>query len=110
LILDELARLKRFRRIAQNHGIAQPEETMLPYQEVNYFRGLLNAKIYLESEDWMCPSWVALSLKDRIGPILVVLDQNDMELQTLVDLLHLDLITGPLTSGSLTMMNSSFQH
>jgi len=37
---------------------------MLPYQEVNYFRGLLNAKIYLDSEDWMCPSWVALSLKD----------------------------------------------
>ena len=64
MILDELARLKRFRRIAKNHGITQPEESMLPYQEVNYLRGLLNAKIYLECEDWMCPSWVFLSLKD----------------------------------------------
>lgn len=64
MILDELARLKRFRRIAKNHGFTIPEESMHPYQEVNYLRGLLNAKIYLEVEPWMCPSWVSLSLKD----------------------------------------------
>ncbi len=64
MILNELARLKRFRRIAKNHGLTLPEESMLPYQEVNYLRGLLNAKVYLEAEPWMCPSWVSLSLKD----------------------------------------------
>lgn len=37
---------------------------MLPYQEVEYLRGLVNAKIYLDAEPWMCPSWVILSLKD----------------------------------------------
>ena len=37
---------------------------MLPYQEVNYLRGLINAKVYLEAEPWMCPSWVTLSMKD----------------------------------------------
>ena len=33
-------------------------------QEVEYLRGLLNAKVYLEAKPWMCPSWVLLSLKD----------------------------------------------
>jgi hypothetical protein len=37
---------------------------MLPYQEVEYLRGLVNAKIYLDAKPWMCPSWVTLSLKD----------------------------------------------
>ena len=37
---------------------------MLPYQEVEYLRGLINAKIYLDAKAWMCPSWVILSLKD----------------------------------------------
>ncbi len=64
LILDELARLKRFRRIAKNHGLTLPDKSMLPYQEVSYLRGRINAKVYLEAEPWMCPSWVFLSLKD----------------------------------------------
>ena len=37
---------------------------MLPYQEVEYLRGMINAKVYLEAKPWMCPSWVILSLKD----------------------------------------------
>jgi len=64
LILDEHAQLKRFRRIAKNHGLTPSDESMLPYQEVEYLRGLINAKVYLEAKPWMCPSWVILSLKD----------------------------------------------
>lgn len=64
MILDELAQLKRFRRIAQNHELTPSEENMLPHQEIEYLRGLINAKIYLEAKPWMCPSWVLLSLKD----------------------------------------------
>ena len=64
LILDELVRLERFRRIAKNHGFTLPEESMLPYKEVEYLQGLINAKIYLEAEPWMCPSWVVLSRKE----------------------------------------------
>ncbi len=64
MILDELARLKRFRRIAKNHGLTLPDKSRLPYQEVSYLRGRINAKVYLEAEPWMCPSWVFLSLKD----------------------------------------------
>ncbi|TFG29288.1 hypothetical protein EU528_09905 [Candidatus Thorarchaeota archaeon] len=63
MILDELARLNRFRRIAKNHGFTPPAVTMLPFQEISYLRGLINAKIYLEAEPWMCPSWVVLSRK-----------------------------------------------
>ncbi len=36
---------------------------MLPYQEVEYLQGLINANVYLEAEPWMCPSWVVLSRK-----------------------------------------------
>jgi len=64
LILDELARLKRFRRIAKTQGIDPPEQGMLPFQEVEYLRGFINANIYLEADPWMCPSWVNLSRKD----------------------------------------------
>ncbi|MGY5859947.1 MAG: hypothetical protein RTU63_11310 [Candidatus Thorarchaeota archaeon] len=64
MILDEGAQLKRFRRIAKNHGLTPSDESMLPYQEVEYLRGLINAKVYLEAKPWMCPSWVFLSLKD----------------------------------------------
>ena len=64
MILDELARLKRFRRIAKTQGIDPPEQGMLPFQEVEYLRGFINANIYLEADPWMCPSWVNLSRKD----------------------------------------------
>ena len=47
-----------------NHGIPTSEESMFPYQEVEYLRGLLNAKVFLEAQPWMCPSWVILSLKE----------------------------------------------
>jgi len=63
LILDELTRLERFRRIADIHGINPPEESMLPSQEVEYLRGLINVIVYLEAEPWMCPTWVVLSRK-----------------------------------------------
>ena len=36
---------------------------MLPFQEVDYLRGLINANVYLDAELWMCPSWVVLSRK-----------------------------------------------
>ncbi|MFW9843705.1 MAG: hypothetical protein ACFFEV_03950, partial [Candidatus Thorarchaeota archaeon] len=63
MILDEHSRLERFRRVAKIKGISPPEESMLPFREVEYLRGLLNANVYLEAEPWMCPSWVTLSLK-----------------------------------------------
>ena len=64
MILDELAQLKRFRRVAKIHGLTLPEESILPFQEVEFLRGLINAKVYLEAKPWMCPSWVILTQKD----------------------------------------------
>ncbi|TFH08878.1 MAG: hypothetical protein E4H14_05580 [Candidatus Thorarchaeota archaeon] len=63
MILDELVRLERFRRMATIHGISLPEKSMLPFQEVEYLRGFINANVYLRAEAWMCPSWVNLSRK-----------------------------------------------
>ncbi len=64
MILDELSRLERFRRAAQNHGISISDEGFLPNQEIDHLRAQLNAQIYLESEKWMLPSWAYLSLRD----------------------------------------------
>ena len=63
MILDEMTRLERFRRIAKIYDINSPVENMLPVQEVEYLRGLINANVYLEAEPWMCPTWVILSRK-----------------------------------------------
>ena len=64
MILDEQAQLNRFRRIVKNQNLPTSEATLLPYQEVEYLRGLLNAKVFLEAQPWMCPSWVILSKKE----------------------------------------------
>ena len=63
LAIDDLARLKRFRRVAMNHNIALPETGMLTESEIEHLREQLNASVYLEAEPWMLPSWVDLALK-----------------------------------------------
>ncbi len=63
LAIDDLARLKRFRRVALNHDIALPETGMLTESEIEHLREQLNASVYLEAEPWMLPSWVDLALK-----------------------------------------------
>ena len=64
MILDELSRLERFRRVAQNHEISPQDDTPLPSQEIDHLRSQLNAQIYLESDKWMLPSWAHLTLRD----------------------------------------------
>lgn len=64
MILDEQAQLDRFRKSVKNHGLTLSEDPLLPYQEVEHLRGLLNAKVFIEAEPWMCPSWVILSIKE----------------------------------------------
>ena len=64
LTLDELSRLERFRRVAQIHEISLQDGTPSPSQEIDHLRSQLNAQIYLESEEWMLPSWAHLTLRD----------------------------------------------
>jgi hypothetical protein len=64
LIINELARLERYRRIAQHHGLDLSHDDLLPVDEIDYLRGQLNARFYLEAEPWMLPSWAFLTLKD----------------------------------------------
>jgi hypothetical protein len=37
---------------------------MLPADEIDYIQRQLNAKLFLEAEPWMLPSWAVLALKD----------------------------------------------
>ena len=60
---DNLARLKRFRRVAMNHDIALPETGMHTEHEIEHLRAKLNALVYLEAESWMLPSWADLTMK-----------------------------------------------
>ncbi|MFW9796812.1 MAG: hypothetical protein ACFFE2_07225 [Candidatus Thorarchaeota archaeon] len=60
---NDLARLKRFRRVALNHDVPLPETGMLAKDEIELLREQLNASIFLEAESWMLPSWVHLTLK-----------------------------------------------
>jgi len=64
LIIDELARLERYRKTARHHGLDLPQDNILPADEIDYLRSQLNAKFYLEAESWMLPSWAVLTLKD----------------------------------------------
>lgn len=64
MIIDELALLERYRKAARHQDLDLPHDNMLPADEINYLRGQLNAKFYLEAEPWMLPSWAVLTLKD----------------------------------------------
>jgi hypothetical protein len=63
LVTDDLTRLHRFRRVAQNHQISLPDQSMPVDAEIEYLRDQLNASVYLEAKPWMCPSWVNLAKK-----------------------------------------------
>ena len=63
MAIDDLARLKRFRRVAMSHDIALPETGMLVENEIEHLRERLNASVYLEAESWMLPSWADLTMK-----------------------------------------------
>ena len=78
LAIDDLARLKRFRRVAMNHDIALPETGMLTEIEIEHLREQLNASVYLEAEPWMLPSWVDLTLKglDKEETLVTELPNN----------------------------------
>jgi hypothetical protein len=64
LIIDELARLERYRKVATHHGLTLPQDGMLPAKEIDYLQRQLNATLFLEADSWMLPSWAVLSLKD----------------------------------------------
>ena len=64
LILDELSRLERFRKVAQNFEISIASDRLLPHQVIDHLRSQLNAQIYLNSKEWMLPSWAHLMLRD----------------------------------------------
>lgn len=64
MILNELSRLERFRRIARNYELPISSGIYLPHQEVEYLRATLNARIYPAAESWMVPSWIYLTLKE----------------------------------------------
>lgn len=78
MVTDELARLQRFRRVAQNHKIGLPEKDMTVEAEIDHLRARLNASIYLKDEDWMLPSWAALTLKgvDKEKVLITELPNN----------------------------------
>ena len=78
LAIDNLARLKRFRRVAMNHDIALPETGMLVETEIEHIRERLNASVYLEAEPWMLPSWANLTLKglDKDETLISELSNN----------------------------------
>ncbi|TFG31435.1 hypothetical protein EU527_12465 [Candidatus Thorarchaeota archaeon] len=64
MILDELSRLERFRRVAKAYEIPLSKDILLPHYEISYLRAALNARVYLDAESWMLPSWAYLTLKD----------------------------------------------
>ncbi|MHA2353172.1 MAG: hypothetical protein ACXABX_08645, partial [Candidatus Thorarchaeota archaeon] len=78
MAIDDLARLKRFRRVAMNHDIALPETGMLTENEIEHLREQLNAAVYLEAEPWMLPSWADLTMKglDKEETLITVLPNN----------------------------------
>ncbi len=78
MVTGELARLQRFRRVAQNHKIGPPEQDMNAEAEIEHLREHLNASVYLKAEDWMLPSWVALTLKglDKEKTLITELPNN----------------------------------
>ncbi|MFX1579433.1 MAG: hypothetical protein ACFFBJ_07260 [Promethearchaeota archaeon] len=63
MVIGDLPRLKRFRRVAMHHNIPLPETGMLTEDELEHIRGQLNASVYREAESWMLPSWVDLTIK-----------------------------------------------
>lgn len=64
LIINELARLQRHRRVTEYHGLDPPPIGMLPADEMDFLQSRLNAKLYPDAEPWMLPSWAVLTLKD----------------------------------------------
>lgn len=78
LAIDDLARLKRFRRVAMNHDVALPETDMLTETEIEHLRERLNVSVYLEAEPWMLPSWVDLIMKglDKEETLITELPNN----------------------------------
>jgi hypothetical protein len=64
LIINELAQLERYRRVAKHHGLDPSNDDLLSVDEIDSLRSKLNAKLYLEAESWMLPSWAILTLKD----------------------------------------------
>ena len=61
--MDDLARLQRFRRVAQNYGKPLPEIDIPADTEIERLRAQLNASVYLEAAPWMLPSWIDLIMK-----------------------------------------------
>jgi len=78
LAIDDLIRLKRFRRVAMTHDVPLPEPGMSTQDEIEHLRDRLNATVYLEAEPWMCPSWVALTMKglDKEQTLITSLRNN----------------------------------
>ncbi|KXH76146.1 MAG: hypothetical protein AM326_07605 [Candidatus Thorarchaeota archaeon SMTZ-45] len=63
MVMDDLARLQRFRRVAQNYGKPLPEIDIPADTEIERLRAQLNASVYLEAAPWMLPSWIDLIMK-----------------------------------------------
>ncbi|RDE16789.1 MAG: hypothetical protein C4K48_01110 [Candidatus Thorarchaeota archaeon] len=79
MIINELTRLERFRRVAEHHGLTPPRDGMLPADEIDNLQSQLNAKLYAAAEQWMLPSWAVLTLKDTDkGRSLVTEFSNNM--------------------------------
>ena len=62
MVVDDLARLERFRRVATKHNLKIPNSGLAD-NELNYIRDQLNAFVYLQAKLWMLPSWATLALK-----------------------------------------------
>jgi len=62
--INELARLERFRRVAEHHRLSPSQNGMLPADEIDNLQSQLNARLYPYAEQWMLPSWAVLTLRD----------------------------------------------
>lgn len=61
---EELERLERFERVAKLLGAEPAPRSNKLQEEIDYYQGRLNARLYLDADDWMLPSWAILTLKD----------------------------------------------
>ena len=49
--------LERFRRVARNHGIPDPQRHLDATGEIEWLRACLNGRVYRAAENWMLPNW-----------------------------------------------------